>query len=173
MALNLFQKLDDVIEIIPDGYKIKASAVLDMEELYVEMQRWFTHTGYSWTERKYLVSDQPSGAKLHEISWICTRKVDEYVKYILNVHIKATISVVEVSIEQSKKNMHKGSIEFRFKGDMIKDVEIWKKKMFGKFLRLIYERVLIKKRLNEYEDILENESKALFDEIKEYLGIKE
>ena len=168
---DMFSKLSAEEDIIPDGYKIKASSVFALEELYVEMQRWFLHTGYDWKETRYLVSDMPNGSRLNEISWVCTRKVDEYVSYVFEMHLKATVSEVEVTIDNTKKKMDKGSVEYRFHGVMKKNVSVWDKKFFGQLLRLIYEKILISDRLGEYEERLGAESNAFFDEIKGYLGI--
>lgn len=165
-------KLDDKEEIIPNGYKIKASPVFDFEELYIEMQRWFVHFGYDWKETRYLISDQPNGKRLSEISWECTKKVDEYITYTFNIDMKATLAEVEVNVENVKKKMNKGSMEFRFKGMMHKNVKIWEQKIFGQFLRAIYEKILIKNRLDDSEDALLDESNRFFDEIKTYLNIR-
>ncbi|MBU2590143.1 MAG: hypothetical protein KKA65_02215 [Nanoarchaeota archaeon] len=165
-------KIEDSLEIIPNGYKIKASTIFDFEELYIEMQRWFVHFGYNWTETRYLISDLPNGSRLSEISWVCNKKVDEYVSYNFNVDFKATISDVEVNIDNVKKKMNKGSVEFRFKGTMNKNTKVWEKKFFGQLLGAIYEKILIRDRLSETEDRLLGESNKFFDEIKTYLNIK-
>jgi len=165
-------KLENSEEIIPNGYKIKASTVFDFEELYIEMQRWFIHFGYNWNETRYLISDLPNGSKLSEITWVCTKKVDEYVSYTLNIDFKATVSDVEVNVDNVKKKMNKGSVEFRFKGIMYKNTKVWEKKFFGQLLRAIYEKILVKERLDNIEDSLLGESNKLFDEIKTYLNIR-
>lgn len=164
-------ELEPKKEIVPDGYKIKANGIFDFEELYQEMQRWFIHTGYSWKETRYLVSDQGQN-RLSEISWLCIKKIDEYMTYKFEAYIKVNVSEVEVTIENAKKKTNKGSIEFRFRGDMEKNVAIWNKKFMGHFLGLIYEKVLIRNRLGDNEDKLKAESQRFFNEIKSYLQIR-
>lgn len=165
-------KLDKELEVIPNGYKIKASTVFDFEELYIEMQRWFLHFGYDWKETRYLINSLPNGSTLSEISWVCSKKVDEYVSYTMNVDFKATVSDVEVNVDNVKKKMNKGSVEFRFKGIMYKNTKVWEKKFFGRLLGAIYEKILIRDRLGDIEDNLLGESNRLFDEIKTYLNIR-
>jgi len=55
---------------------------------------------------------------------------------------------------------------------MKKKTDIWKDKMFGEFLGLVYEKILIKKRLDEYEKALYNEAHKLFGELRAYLQIR-
>lgn len=169
---DIMVKIEPAEEIVPDGTKLKAKGVFDAEDLYVELHRWFTHFGYDWKETRYLSTDMPNGSKLTEISWKCSRIVDEYCTFVMDMHLKLTTTEVEAVIENAKKKMQNGTAEFRFRGMMNKNIAMWQNKPMGRLLHIIYERVLIRKRMLRNIEILKAEANRLFDEIKNYLGIR-
>jgi len=165
-------ELSEKEDIIPNGYQIKQGGIFSLEELYMELQRWFLHYEYDWKETKYRNVDQPGGGKQVEIMWECTKKADEYVKFVVKTHIQTFMSDVEVPVEGgAKKKMNKGSIEFRFHAYMVKNVSIWKNHWWGTLGRIIYEKFLIKDRLENYGAELFGEMQKLFSEIKAHLQL--
>ena len=171
--------------LIPDGYKIKAGGVFDLEELYVEMVRWFEFSGYAWRETKYRVVEMPNGLNQIDIKWECEKKGTEYLSYNLSMHWQAFVSEVEVNVDGIKKKMNKGSIEFRFEGKMKRNIEAfapnedspeYKKRIllkgsFGRFIMTIYDRLIIKNQVDYYKGLFFGESQRLFDEIKAFLQL--
>ena len=71
-----------------------------------------------------------------------------------------------------KVSTNKGEVKITFKGNIIKDYEKrWEDKPLWKFLRSIYERNVIRKTIDEYEDDLEDEVKELISDTKAFLRI--
>ena len=156
---------------IIDGYKLKVKGVFNFEELYTEMVKWFRHYDYQWEELEYRKEERPDGSYVFEIRWECPKTIDNYVSMITKIFLKADLSDVEVTIGNEKKKMNKGTVEVKFDTSMIKDVEIWHGRPFGKATSLIYDKILIKDRLKYYEDEIFKESQKLIDEVKEYLQV--
>lgn len=163
-------ELEREIKII-DGIKLKSKGIFNFEELYQEMVRWFKHYDYSWKELEYKKVDNPDGSQKIEVRWECPKEIDKYVSMLTVVFLKGEISNVEVTIGNEKKMMNKGTVEMKFNTTMIKNVDVWEGKPFGKAAGLIYDKILIKDRLKHYEDEIFNESQKLIGEVKEYLQI--
>ncbi len=164
MAIELSEKT----QLVPFGSKLKFSGMFDLQELYEELERWFKHFGYEWKETKYRSYEQPSGMQQIEIWWECTRQVDDYQTFTIDLHWQAIVKDVEATIDGVKRTLKKGSAEFRTGAYVSKNVpESWKKPL-GKIFWLIYERILIKKRLEDYEAILFGEAQRCYDEIRAF-----
>lgn len=165
-------KLEEKKKLI-DGTKIKAAGTFDAGELYEQMQRWFVHKGYDWKELRYKAVDTPEGGRLTEIKWEASKAVDDYVTAIIEVDAQFMVSEVEATLpNNAKKKMHKGSVEFKFTAYLKKNIEVWKSKLFGDFLGLVYEKILIFNRLKEYEKGHIAETAQLMEEVRLYLGLK-
>lgn len=160
-----------VSDVIPNGYQIKAGGIFNLQELYAELQRWFIHYGYDWKEIKYRNVDQPGGGKQVEIMWACEQEVDDYVTWVIKTHIQTFMSDTEIPVEGGKKKVNNGSIEFRFHAYMKKNIEIWDKHWWGNLGKVIYEKILAKQRLGDYEDQLYGDAQNLFSEIKAHLQL--
>ncbi len=178
-------KLGEEIPLIPDNYKIKAGGVFDLEELYVELQRWFEFNGYAWRETKYRMVEMPNGLSQIEIKWECEKQPvkGEYLTYLFKMHWQAFVSEIEVNADGVKKKMNKGSIELRFGGILkrnkkafVPDEKDSKKRIFlkggfGEYIWAIYDQFVIRKHVDYYKGYFFAESQKLFDEIKAFLQL--
>lgn len=168
----MFTKLEEKKTLI-EAYKIKAGSTFDMGELYESMHRWFLHKGYGWKELRYKHVDNPNGSVLTEITWECSKPLDDYVTFVVDMSAQIVLSEVEVPLpNNAKTKMHKGSIEMKFSAYMKKNVKVWEEKSMGHWMGLVYEKILIRKRLEEYEKAMFGEINTFFDEIRMYLQIR-
>lgn len=184
MAITRLELPAEII-IVPDGYKIKSGGIFDLEELYIELVRWFEFSGYAWKETKYRVVELPNGVKMTEIKWECDKKGTDYLSYNFLMYWQAIVSDIEVNVDGVKKKMNKGSIELKFEGKMKRNKEafvpvrgseeetkrILVKGGFGKLLWLIYDRIIIKNQVDYWKSQFFGESQKLFDEIKAFLQL--
>jgi len=167
-----FTKLEEK-KVMFDAYKIKAGTTFDMGELYESMHRWFVQKGYNWKEIRYKHVDNPNGSVTTEIGWECSKPLDDYVTFIVEMGAQIIVSEAEVALpNNAKKKMHKGTIEMKFSAYINKDIKVWEGKTMGGFLGLVYEKILIRKRLEEYEKAMFAEINTFFDEIRLYLQIR-
>ena len=164
-------KVEGEEAIVTYGYKIKAKATLNADDLYKEIVRWFEHFGYEWKELQYRKTDFPNGNYRLELLWQGIKKLDDYSKFVIDLHLAADLSNVEVKAETGQTGKRqKGTFEFRSGANIIKNVEVWEKKPFGKFQARLYD-VLIRNRIDQQKTDAYLEVHKLYDELKAFLMI--
>ena len=89
-------------------------------------------------------------------------------KYVITMDMLIFVEGVEVEIEGKKAKRDKGSIELRIGAYIDKNEEMWAKLPF---LRRIYDRYLINKRIEAMEGELYEEAHGLIEEIKAFLEL--
>ncbi len=158
------------IEVIPFGYKIKSSGktIFDMHELYKALIYWFEYNHYEWKETSFLNEEQPGGGKHIEITWECIKNVSPYINFVIKLEFLLFLGDVEIEMNGKKIKKDIGSVEVRTGATIIKG-ESWEKSKGITFLRNVYERYLIRERIENYKKDLYTEAHKLYDEIKAFL----
>lgn len=150
--------------------KIRESGIVDLDKLYEEIWKWFVENKYITTERNQTEDQLPDGKDL-KIVWAGWRKVDDYIRFWIHAEIWI-LRCVDVIVEENgeKVTKQKGDLDVRFYAEMEKDYENkFKRTKFGKFIRFILDRYLIKKRLLVYREKLKAETFDLQTRAKEIL----
>ena len=160
------------IDIIEDGYKVKAKGTYNLEEFYVELKNWFEHMGYAWTELEYKQVINRDGSKNLEILWLATKKIDDYVNFKIKLNMGITgVNDTEVKLETGAMvKRQKCTLEIKSGAWIEKDVEAFKGKFLGKYLPQLYE-ILIRDRLKDQKQTLYLEAHKLYDELKAFMMI--
>ncbi len=170
-----FGDLEKEREVIPTAHKIKVKGAFNLEDLYIECQRWFVHYGYAWKEIEYHQVENPDGTKSVEIWWECTREIEDYITFFIELQFQCLgYSEVEAKTETGVKRLQKGTIEFMGVAKLVFNVDAWKDKKgnwkpFGLLMGRIYQ-ILIYKKTEDYEDILFAEVHKLYNEIRSFLN---
>lgn len=155
-----------------NNMKIAQDSIFDMGELYKNMFRWFETYEYDFHEDGYEESNTQAGKQV-KFYWTAEKKMDAYIKYVieLNVFILGLQSI-EIEKEGLKTKTHKGNIEFRITGYLLKDYDgKWSKTPFHTTLRYLYDKIIARKRYNIHEREFMTESKKLLDEIRAFLNL--
>ena len=153
--------------------KIKQSGIFSFSDLYEFLYDWLTVEGYRVVEKKY--SEKILGdAKTIEIVWENERKISDYFKFHIKMEWMITgLKKIEVKKEDQKVTMNSGTVEIKFSAVLIKDYENrWENQPFWKFWRGVYDRYIIKTRIEEYEDKIEDEIKELIAQTKAFLALE-
>jgi len=153
--------------------KIKQSGIFNFKEFYSYLYDYLNEDGYDVSEKSY--SEQISGdSKKIEIKWEASRSVSDYFKFQIKIDWLITgMKEVDVEKEGKKTKMNSGSVELKFSGVMIKDYESrWENKPIYKFLRGVYDRYIIKSRIDEYEIKLFGEVNNIIKTCKSFLSIE-
>ncbi len=159
------------IQVIKNGYKIKAKGVYNLEDLYIELNQWFLHMGYSWKEIEYKVIMGKGGFQRLELIWQGTKKTSNYSTFVLRLNLGADISDVDVTLDNGGKvKRQKGSLEFRSEAYIIHNKDVWKGKVMGNYLAKLYE-IFIRNRLDAEFWQLYGEAHKLYDELKAFMMI--
>jgi len=153
--------------------KIKQNGIFDFGGLYKFAFQWLDEEGYDINEKQY--AEKIKG-DLKEITiiWEAERKISDYFKFQLKLTwYIPDLAKIEVQKDGKKESMNKGTPEIKFKAVMIKDYEgRWENSSFLKFLRGVYDRYIIRGRIEEYEGKIVGELTKLISEIKAFLSIE-
>jgi hypothetical protein len=153
--------------------KMKYTGIWGFKETYRFVYDWFIDNDYDLIEKSYIERIKPDGKEV-EIKWEAERKVSDYFKFQIKADWKITgLTEVEVQKEGVKVKMNKGTVEIRFTGTLIKDYESrWEDAPFLKFLRGVYDRYIIRARIEQYETKLFGEVDEVVSEAKSYLAVE-
>jgi len=153
--------------------KMKRDGVFNFKDTYKFIYNWLNEEGYDVSEDKY--QEAISGdSKNIEIKWTAFKKVSDYFKFEVVLSWRV-IGLVSVEAEKNGKKIkaNKGSFELKVKGTIIKDYEgRWETKPAMKFLRGVYDRYIIKGRIDQYEGKLIKDVSDLIEETKAFLTIE-
>lgn len=154
--------------------KIKYEGIFSFKEFYKFCYSWLTdETELLVFEDKY-TEKLKGNAKDIDISWVGERKVTDYFKF----QIKATFQIlkmteVQVNKGNAKVTMNEGSVEVKIKGNLIRDYEgKFETSAFKKFLRSVYEKWVIKARVEQFEGKLISDCDEFLSQAKAYLDLE-
>ncbi len=152
--------------------KIKSKGVFNIEDLYVELYLWFKHYGYEWREVEYRKIMFPGGGYRLELVWIARKNFGDYntfeILLVLGADIKGD---VEVQLEGGKKvKRQQATIEFKSLGEIHRNDDVWKGRMFGNQMQKVYE-IMTQDRFEQIKEDAYVEASKLYDELKAFLII--
>lgn len=146
--------------------KVVQDSTFDMQQLYQLGRSWFDNHGYDFVEKEYL-SAQKEDTKNITLKWNTDRKIDDYVKF----HIDVSVKVKNMrEVQGKKKMMNAGEITIEVDAYIEKDYESsWEKGFMSKFMRSLYDTFVIKVKLEKDKERLEREAKEFFNEARTFL----
>lgn len=128
------------------GAKIKQVASLDFQKLYSSIISWFKSREYKFQEIENTHKETPSGGELL-LKLNGDRKIDDYVDYYINIQIRI-YDLVKVKLDN--KTTEHGDVEIIIDaGAIIDKKDIWKKNKLSEFLGFIYNKYIIKDKIND------------------------
>jgi len=153
--------------------KVKHSGIFSFSELYEYLYDWFSDESYKVREKKYtekILGD----SKTVEIEWECERKISDYFKFQIKLTWLITgLKKVEVKKEDQKVTMNSGTVEIKYSAMIIKDYESrWENQPFWKFLRGVYDRYIIRTRIDYYEDRVIDDLREIVAQTKAFLALE-
>jgi len=153
--------------------KVKHSGIFSFSELYEYLYDWFSDESYKIREKKY--TEKIMGdTKTIEIEWENERKISDYFKFQIKLAWLITgLKKIEVKKEDQKVTMNSGTVEIKFSAMIIKDYESrWENQPFWKFLRGVYDRYIIRTRIDYYEDRVEDDLREIVAQTKAFLALE-
>jgi len=153
--------------------KVKQVGILNFKDFYAFAYDWLKGEGYSLTEKVY--SEEITGdSKKIDISWQAKRKISDYFQFVISINWRILgLKDIEVTREGKKVKMNTASVEIKIKGVLVKDYEHkWEDRPVWKFLRGIYDRYIIRSRVDQYEGDLKEEVEEFIAQCKSYLAIE-
>lgn len=153
--------------------KVKHTGIFSFSELYDFMYDYLMDEGYKVREKKY--SEKILGeSKTIEIDWEGDRKISDYFRFKIKLQWLITgLKKIEVKKEDQKMTMNSGAVEIKYQGVMQKDYESrWENQPIWKFLRGVYDRYIIRPRIDYYEDKLEDDIREFISQTKAFLALE-
>ncbi len=155
-----------------EDIKIKQDSIFDFDELYKRLFSWFEVSDYDFHEKAYEKHDMGNGVDNLKIYWIATKEIDKYVKFVIEMNFFLIgLQKAEIEKEGVKIKTNKGTMEIRLSAYLIKDYDDKLKKRVGDYGRKVYEKFMIRHRLDDYEVRLSKETHLLMDEVKSFVAM--
>jgi len=145
---------------------IRKEGVIDFRELYKLMKEWCKQRKYQFLEKEYSDKDSEKGKTLL-VRWEFRKKVDDYTREIIDTIIKGS-NLKEA--KTTRKKVFQGSILISFDAYVEKDYEEnWGVNPVSKFIREVFDKIVMNQHFDKVNKELRNETYALFDELKKYI----
>ena len=154
--------------------KIKYNGIANFGDFYKFCFEWLRdETELSLSETKY--SEKLSGdSKNIDADWSGSRVMSDYFKFEAKVSFKVVgLTNIEITQDGKKIKTNKGSIEVSVTGTLIKDHQgKFEKTGFQKFIRGIYEKMVIPSRLEQFQDKIKSDCDEFLSQAKAYLDLE-
>lgn len=153
--------------------KIRHVGIFNFKEFYRFCYVWFIDKEYWITEKNYTEKITQTGKEI-EIEWNCLRKISDYFRFYINIKWRI-VGMKDVEVEQNGKKiiMNKGDVEIRLSSILEKDYEHrWENNAFYKFLRTMYDRYLIRSRIEQYENKIYEEADEFLAQAKAFIALE-
>ncbi len=153
--------------------KIRHVGIFDFKEFYRFCYMFLIDKDYLVIEKAYTEKIGDKGKEI-EIEWEATRKISDYFRFLLKINWRL-IGLKDVEVQQNgnKVKMNKGDVEIRAQAILEKDYEHrWESNPFFKFLRTLYDRYLIRGRIEAYEAKIYGEVDEFLAQAKAFLALE-
>lgn len=159
--------------IIKDS-KVKYKGIIDLKLIYKKLREWLMREGYSDPcnegEKKYSERIKPTGKQM-EIVWE-SKKKEEVGYFTLQIKIEFFINnlnEVEVEKDGRKIKLDSGEFEVKFSSNLIRNADgKWDE---DSFMFKIYERFIIKDKIDQFKIVLYKDTNKLIDEVKNFFNL--
>ena len=155
------------IIVVPET-RVRHIGLLDTSEFYRWVQRWLQFYGY-WkdsNEKMYIETMLPGGGKKIEFRWECKRKKSSYFTYVIWI-ASVFIGLRDVEIQRDDKKIKLQRADF----DIRLGARIEKLTKGAGFLRSIYDRFIVRRRIEEYKIDLYDKFQQLVNDMKEFMNV--
>ena len=153
--------------------KVFHAGIFNFKEIYGLLYDWFTSYEYTVIEQKYSEKVKPEGKEV-EVIWACLRKISDYFRFRIKVRIFIVrMTTVEVMINGKKVQRNQGEFEVKFASFLEHDYENrWESNPVTKFFRGIYNKYIIKSRVEAYENRITEEVDEVIAQAKSFLSLE-
>ena len=153
--------------------KIKNTGIFDFKEFYRFCYTWLIDEGYFLVEKAYSEKFTPAGKEL-EIEWDARKKISDYFRFYLKIKWRILgMNDVEVEENGKKLKMNKGYVEIKADAVLEKDYEAkWEANALSKFLRGVYDRYIIRTRIDDYEGKVHFQADEFLAQAKAFLALE-
>ncbi len=152
--------------------KIKQGGIFSFKDFYNFTYDWLKEENYDMFETNY--TEKVKGdSKQIEIRWEAHKEISDYFKFVIELKwLILGMKSIEVMKEGKKVKMDTGVLEIKYKALLVKDYENrWEDHPMWKFLRGLYDRYIVRSRIDDYEIRLLDEVDEFVSQCKSFLAI--
>ena len=154
--------------------KTSYGGIFPFSKFYKFCYQWLTEdVELDLAEEKY-AETLKGNSKDIDIEWSGTKKFTDYFKEQIKVKFEI-LGLTEVEVEQNgqKIKTNNGKIKLIVKGILIRDYDgKFEKNAFQKFLRSVYEKWIIRSRIDQFEAKLFGDCTEFLEQAKAYLALE-
>ena len=150
--------------------RLKHSGLYDLEALLGAAKGWFLGHKYYLIDTEHTEGVKSSGKEIR-ITWTAQREVNDYIRFKVEFEV-VVLREIDVLVEENGKKTKKqqGDVEVRFRAAMLKNYRKTFRGMGKEFMRQTYEKYLIRRELDAYQQKLTTEAQEFWDAMKGVLG---
>jgi len=154
--------------------KLRQTAIFELDDLYKVMTKWFDENGYDWIEKDHKEIKRGDGHKKLYLNWWTEKKIDDYVKFHIDIEFFIGCVNVEVEKKNHVKVCQEGEIELKFNAFLEKDYEDrYESRALSKFFRELYDKVIVGDKFDKLSGELFEQLNNLMSEVKAFMGLHE
>ena len=145
---------------------IKYEGNLDVKEIYKLIKDFLTDKRYDIDEKEHNYSEKGS----LKMKWEATQNINDYVQFQIEVTVKGSGLK---KIKLNKRDAFSGKFEVEIEAKINKDFrDYYEGKPIIKFFRELFDYTVKGAEMGKLNNQVKDETYALFDEIKAYLGLQ-
>jgi len=157
--------MTEIDRVLPPIY-IKYEGNLDVREIYELIKDFLSQKKYDINEKEHNYSE----GKSLKIKWEGDQNITDYTKFYLKVTLSGSGTK---RVKLKNKEAFSGKFNVKIESEVRKDYQdYYEGKPIIKFFRELFDHTVKKEEFNALGKQLVDESYALFDEIKAYLGLQ-
>lgn len=153
--------------------KIKHKGIFSFKDFYEFLYDYLMDENYDVFEDKY-VEKIEGESKNVEIKWTAIKEISDYFRFEITIYwLIQGMKKIKVKKEDREVTMDSGTTELKFEAILVKDYENrWESNAFLKFLRGIYDRYIIRTRIDDNELKLFEEINELTAQTKSFFALE-
>jgi len=157
--------------VIYPAITLTKEGVFELDKFYQFMRDWFNRKNYDLGEQDHIEGARSEGLKDSKIGWTSERKVDEYIKFFIDVSIKCQ-GIKKVKVKN--KTMYSGKITVGVKSYFKVDWDDrWQKPFFVKFMKETWDKLVMRDRYVQYNYELKEQTYEFFNQAKSFLNLQQ
>ena len=144
---------------------VQQEAKFNFEDLYDTLKSHLEKLKYTVTEKEYkdIIKEKTN----FKIKWKTEKRMSDYIRFKIDIKLKGKNTT---TIQTKQGQMTQGTITIEFESYIERDYEdIYTKNPFLSFLRAVYDKFVIRNKMESYQTELKDQTYEVFNLSKNFL----
>ena len=153
--------------------KLKQVANFHLKNVYEFIYDHLSDEGWDLHEHQFRQKTLGENLREGNIRWTATKDISDYFQYEITLFwVLLAVKEVKVMVDGKEEKMQNGTLEINFEAHLIKDSQDRWTSGFAKAMREIYDKYIIRTRIEDYEVDLFEQTNEIIATIKSFLAIE-